>query len=559
MELESAEVDQDEGVREEELIVQEYGGPCQNFEGSGKLVNVAQSSKEFFQTVAEGAKKRFFDYNAMKWIACNLQYNLSLATSLRRWAIVENVHAAISELARLGEVTTESDVWKAKFKAIPEFILLKTSKLYSDDAHMYHEFFVGSMFLNSLREHIPHFMYTYAIFKCSRPRFDPELPDFEPNTPSRFCEYTKVTDISDLMSEQEKRLVKNQRALISEYRAEGNVYEVRRLEAELQANLDRFAVESENYLDNPVNYLVIENVPGGLSLSRYIRRDQPQFSSVVGYLLQIVSALEMAFERFDFCHYDMHTNNILLRLIAGPRKRTFVPVGYSKLRDIRYFIETPFIPTIIDFGRSHVQWLDPLRGGKPKNFGNHLFEGDGVYYNASRPVYDIYKLVGHVTMDLLHKYDAAIPTARSTRINRKRIEMEENVIIIDNRATALSIVERITTSDNAQDLWNIINLWNFFPFFREVFEDAATDKQKAYEAILFILNESSEPDNFNLKDKWIKADTKPGKYSVHEDFVNHLRTTFVKDVDRVLFRGESLPKGANISIYSCEFNQCNGI
>jgi hypothetical protein len=131
MELETAELDQDDAVAEEERIVQQYGGPCQNFEASGRLIDVARSSKEFFKTVAEGAKNRFFDYNRMKWIACNLQYNLSLAKSLRRWAIVENVHAAISELARLGEVTTESDVWKAKFKSVPEFILLKTSKMYS--------------------------------------------------------------------------------------------------------------------------------------------------------------------------------------------------------------------------------------------------------------------------------------------------------------------------------------------------------------------------------------------------------------------------------------------
>jgi hypothetical protein len=552
MELETAELDQDDAVAEEERIVQQYGGPCQNFEASGRLIDVARSSKEFFKTVAEGAKNRFFDYNRMKWIACNLQYNLSLAKSLRRWAIVENVHAAISELARLGEVTTESDVWKAKFKSVPEFILLKTSKMYSDDAHMYHEFFVGTMFLNSLREHIPHFMYTYAIFKCSRPRFDPANPD----TPNRFCQHKTVKDAFDLLSDEQQREIRNRRAEIREYQAEGDVETADRLENELQANLDEFTIKGENYLDNPVNYLVIENVPGGLSLSRHIRRDRPEFRFVVGYLLQLTSALEMAFERFDFCHYDMHTGNVLMRLIANSRRRTFVPVGYSKLRDNRYFVETPFIPTIIDFGRSHVQWLNPMRGGEPQNFGNHLFETDGVFYNASRPAYDLYKLVGHVTMDLLHKYDTAIPTARTTRVNRKRIEMEGNVIIIDNTATALGIVQRITTPDNVQDLWNIINLWNFFPFFRKEFENAVTDRRKTYEAILFILNESSEPDNFNIKDQWIKAEVRPGKFAVYESFVAHLRDTFVKDVNRVLFKGEALPKGTNISIYSCEFNQC---
>lgn len=544
MELQEDEELQDAEIEEEQRVIRELGGVCQGYDGPDTIVNIAQTPSQLFKRIAEGAKYKFFDYKAMQWIACNLQYNFSLAHSLRRWAIFEQVQNAITNLSRINAITAEGDVWRAKFKNISDFILLKTSKSQSDDAHMYHEFFVGSLFTNNLRQWIPHFMFVYAIFKCSRPRF---AGNNRTDSVS-FCEYSTVSDLNDILTPEERQNLKEYERLIKMYDRTGRYAEAQEIEDKLEA----FTVISENYLDNPINYIVIENIEGGLGLNEHIRRDKPPFHEILGHLLQLTSALEMALEQFDFCHYDMHSGNVLMRPIkATNNKRTFVPVGYEKPNQARYFVESNYIPTIIDYSRCHVKRRAGL-ARRTVDHGNHLLKEFGIYADRSRPIYDLYKLVGFVTMDILHRYNPKIRNPSSLVPSRQRTIVGGVTTTDDNLAIAQETASRISN----EDFYNIVRLWNFFPFFRSLFEftllGSTADKVKP---IFFILEESSLS-RFNIENKWEEAERYPLKNDIYAKFTGYLMDAFPKEVQKVLFREDQLPPLQSIFISSCDFNNC---
>lgn len=95
--------------------------------------------------------------------------------------------------------------------------------------------------------------------------------------------------------------------------------------------------------------------------------------------LQILNALNIAWEECDFTHYDLHLENILIRDLDEP---IIVPI-YT-MEGILY-LKTRKIPYIIDYGFSHVI-VDGI------SLDKYQTENDGVIPQESFPMYDVFFL-----------------------------------------------------------------------------------------------------------------------------------------------------------------------
>ncbi|MBA3756757.1 MAG: hypothetical protein H0X02_11220 [Nitrosomonas sp.] len=527
---------QDNQIREEEAILNENEATCFQSEFESAEVGLTTLTAERLRAIAENATQQFYNYDSMQWLACLIQRNFSYIESLRRWAKISGVRGSISKLTKIGEGSTDGFVYNASLHGIEDLILLKTPKEYWRDVNISHEFFIAAMFTNGLRRWIPNFMFIYGLFKCSRPNF------VNPNdkTTSTFCTHTRVSDLRSVLSEPEKRKLDAREKLINLYINQKRYNESEEYIAQIEDLHREYDVE----MDVPVNYLVIENIPGGLTLERHINDNEPAFTEILGYFVQLAMALDVALNVFDFCHYDLHASNIMMRDLYDEDNLTFIPIQYSdsdgSIPEIaEYFLQTEYIATIIDYGRSHVRWYD-FDSKTTKHFGDHLsnVEKTGVYPDRSRPAHDLYKFVGSTVYEIFYKYRLPIPYDFDSR-----------------GKTDDEIRSQIMAYNIPDDLFDdLVRVLSFFPFFKESFGEAINDESLKAPAIEFILQEREGPGLMSIGDKWAAADTWPFKMNLHKMFFQHLKTVLPEEVGQILFLGKDLPTDA--VIYSCEFNDC---
>jgi hypothetical protein len=127
-----------------------------------------------------------------------------------------------------------------------------------------------------------------------------------------------------------------------------------------------------------VHYVLYENVSPAKSLGE-ANRSIP-FPQFLNYYLQVLLSLRLAHKMYDFTHYDLHDQNVLIRNLGR-----WVAVEYETHRAVEY-IETDTIATIIDYGQSHVK----IDG---KHFGYFGLEAYGTSAAHSFPLFDAYKLL----------------------------------------------------------------------------------------------------------------------------------------------------------------------
>lgn len=182
-----------------------------------------------------------------------------------------------------------------------------------------HEYFVGVYGLNQVRAIVPNFAYIMGGFKCSLPVVD-----------------------------DEKRVV---------------------------------AWCNDN--DNPIDYVIYENVTPGKTLSDVIK--DSDFETWLNYYLQIIYALHIAHKMADYTHYDLHTDNVIIREVPQGRGGKKFAIKYETERGHEYIV-TDRVATVIDYGLSHIMYD-----------GRHYGVGDrlpwGVRPDYSFPMHDAYKLL----------------------------------------------------------------------------------------------------------------------------------------------------------------------
>jgi serine/threonine protein kinase len=218
------------------------------------------------------------------------------------------------------------------FKEHPNLFIVKTTRgdTDKDNDNTLFEYFIGTRALNSLREYVPNFCYTVGMFRCE---------GF--NNPSGF--------ISDFKRGNTKIC-----------KTGGNV-----------------------------NYVVYETIPGP-TLSKYLENVN---SRLYGYFIQIVLALQIAYERFGYTHYDLHTGNVILRKLPEPIDIEYVVGGKTYV-----VLQTDAIATIIDYGFSHFQY-----GGV--QLGGNDFPEYSIIPTRCSGGFDVHKLLGYILYVLDGSYN----------------------------------------------------------------------------------------------------------------------------------------------------------
>lgn len=133
---------------------------------------------------------------------------------------------------------------------------------------------------------------------------------------------------------------------------------------------------STPYPINQVTYLMSENIINSIPLKDFVNRNDITEADYLAVMLQLFNALNVAYKTYLFTHHDLHSSNVLVRILPEP-----VIVAF---RD--GYIVTRYIPFIIDYSYSSIT-IDDVEYGRK---GMHPF-----------PMSDIYKLLCFSTQSLI--------------------------------------------------------------------------------------------------------------------------------------------------------------
>lgn len=142
-----------------------------------------------------------------------------------------------------------------------------------------------------------------------------------------------------------------------------------------------------------VGYALYENIQNAVSLKSYLKTSSPR--QIWHAYIQILMALRSAQNRVQFTHYDLHTENILVRKVSAPE--FFIPID-------EFYVKAEGVCTIIDYGMSHVEWKSSAGRFNLGYVGKHApLTMYGVHRDRMHPMHDAYKLLGFILFDLLHE------------------------------------------------------------------------------------------------------------------------------------------------------------
>jgi len=219
-----------------------------------------------------------------------------------------------------------------------DLFVLKSPKRSEFSQELLHEYFVGAFGTNMLRSYMPTFTYIFGTFQCSLPYIDSTeyLGDTVPTS---------------------------------------------------KAN--RYAL---TYCQNnrfPVNYVLYEKV-SGISLGEFVRTCTiEEFLSI---LIQIIFAIQTAYDLFQFSHNDLHTENVLVVTLEQPIS---IVLRYPDGR--QQYLQTRVVAKIIDYGRSHIVY-------QGRHYGSEVIM-QGIYPDRPFPLNDIYKLLMFSLLDMSIGYN----------------------------------------------------------------------------------------------------------------------------------------------------------
>ena len=207
----------------------------------------------------------------------------------------------------------------SSFKSIKDLVVIKTARKRETNLNILYEYFIGINGINPLRKLIPNFAYTLASFRCN------PLPITNTNI-----------------------------------------------------NMNKICTNDRK---DPRYYIIYEKI-NGMSLNSFCTRIKTNHDcdKIISYLIQIALALQIAQQESDIIHYDLHTENVILREIDEKKIISYVING------IVYNIETDKIPTIIDYGFSHFIYKD-------MPFGTDSFLHLGINPTKACKGHDLYKLM----------------------------------------------------------------------------------------------------------------------------------------------------------------------
>ena len=107
-------------------------------------------------------------------------------------------------------------------------------------------------------------------------------------------------------------------------------------------------------------YALLENLKGSIPFRKYTLSgiDTEEF---VNIYLQVLLSLQVAYEKYDFTHYDLHDMNVLLRDPPDGKDVIKYPLESGDVH-----LRVNKVATLIDFGTSHIK-INDKSYGKPQN------------------------------------------------------------------------------------------------------------------------------------------------------------------------------------------------
>lgn len=187
------------------------------------------------------------------------------------------------------------------------------------------EYFIGRWYMNKLRYRLPNFVYTLGAFMCKQ--IDTKKD-------------TNGVKISQKICSRSEKLVP---------------------------------------------YIITEKIDGDTLYNEFVKNSLT-IEQYLNILVQVLIALEIAQREFNFTHYDLHTENVMLR-------NTNIQSYTVNLDDKEYTINPEHLAVIIDYGISSVN----ERKQSSKEVGNSIGVTDNYnkfrIYNYMIPGYDVYKFM----------------------------------------------------------------------------------------------------------------------------------------------------------------------
>lgn len=131
-----------------------------------------------------------------------------------------------------------------------------------------------------------------------------------------------------------------------------------------------------------VPYVIYEEVKRSITLERFFSTEHT-IRECLEVVIQIILALQLAYQKCDFTHFDLHNLNILVQ-----ERSDFFVLRYGK-----YYLKTKHVAVIIDYGVSHVKHngidvYSPVQACKE------------VDYTKSHPYFDIHLFLGIVAFSI---------------------------------------------------------------------------------------------------------------------------------------------------------------
>lgn len=331
-----------------------------------RIENIADITDSRLENLKNLLDERFFSVKVLDEFTCFLETVFHGADDDVTSTAKEEIFTYLKQLTLIGKVSAAGMVFISSIKDIPNSLIVKTVKDAKNDPQaspeiiyrdIIHELFVGRKAVNFLRGLTPCFSYVLSGFMCKEPSF------MDPDKRKRIKDICRTGD-------------------------------------------DAF-------------YVAYEKIPGG-SFKDIIKNVSPIpvfqqdfIRDFLSILIQLSCSLKIAWDRYRFTHYDLHTDNVMCKPI--PPGKLAVEMKHPN-SEIKYFyVVSRYIPIIIDYGMSHIL-VDGIRYGSNRIQRNANVTND---YNA---IFDLYKFYCFTLYDFIFDNDE--------RVKRSNIETFTKLLLL---------------------------------------------------------------------------------------------------------------------------------
>ena len=147
---------------------------------------------------------------------------------------------------------------------------------------------------------------------------------------------------------------------------------ISKVDPKISKNTNPFKISSKYPIEKEV--LLMENIPKTSKMYNYIRSNKVEDKVLYSTIKQVLIGINIAQEKKKFTHYDLHSNNVMLR--KCDKDTVFLYVNGNN----HYCVPTfGYYPVVIDFGFSYINKLDegylwPSMGFTNIGFTSHKFD-----------------------------------------------------------------------------------------------------------------------------------------------------------------------------------------